>query len=278
VTFFEIVCVCVVGLTMVVRLQHREAGDRALGRWLGVALLAFATEASCIRLYGFYFYDPYRWHTYVVYLPIVVAAIWPMVIDSAYALSRGVLGKDDRRAPLLGAAVVFADACLIEAIAVNSGLWAWTEPGFFGVPPIGVVGWAVFAGGIMAVWSLADRSRWSVGREIGATLLVPLATHAVLLAAWWGALRWVSAPLPDWAVAGVAALNGAVVTLEILRRRSALDIPPHVMLLRIPAALVFAWLLLFDVGAYAPLWIFAAAFAAPYIALTPWKRIGAVAR
>ena len=44
---------------------------------------------------------------------------------------------------LVGALIVLADASLIEPVAVASNLWAWTEPGLFAVPPIGILGWAI---------------------------------------------------------------------------------------------------------------------------------------
>ena len=33
---------------------------------------------------------------------------------------------------------------------MHAGLWTWTEPGLFAVPPIGIIGWAYFAGAAMA--------------------------------------------------------------------------------------------------------------------------------
>ena len=69
-------------------------------------------------------------------------------------LARAVLGappahargsRSSSRVALLGAAIVLADASLIEPIAVRAGLWRWTEPGLFAVPLVGIVGWAFFA-------------------------------------------------------------------------------------------------------------------------------------
>ena len=65
----------------------------------------------------------------------------PVVILSALELAESLTKT---RTTLLCAAIALADAALIEPVAVRAGLWRWHEPGLFGVPPIGILGWAFF--------------------------------------------------------------------------------------------------------------------------------------
>ena len=73
---------------------------------------------------------------------------------------------------------------------MHAGLWTWTEPGLFAVPPIGIIGWAYFAGAAMACLDGA--------RPVAAMVVAPLVTHVLLVASWWAAFKWLSRPLPPW--------------------------------------------------------------------------------
>jgi len=133
---------------------------------------------------------------------------------------------------------------------VRAGLWSWNEPGVFGVPLVGILGWALFAS---AVAALPRR----------AVVLAPLATHALLLAAWWGAFRWFAGEIPSApALVGVVAAVSAAIGLLLLR-------PPRVsmahLLLRAPGAAFFFALLLARPDAMLMVW--AIALAAPYVVL-----------
>lgn len=233
----------------------------ALGRYLLLALAAWIGEATCIRVYGFYAYSP-AWTLFVGPVPALVALIWPVVILSARDLARALApGASATRLALLTAGVVLADAALIEPVAVRAGLWTWTAPGPFDVPPIGVLGWAFFT--VAAAFAL-ERAGLLV-------VLAPLVTHALLLAAWWGALRWVSCPLPVWPVVVAAWLASLPLTWRAL---VAPRVPAAIVLRRAPGALFFFGLLAARGDADAPLVAFALAFAPPYLALlvTPRRR------
>ena len=82
---------------------------------------------------------------------------------------------------------------LIEPIAVHADLWRWHEPGLFSVPPIALLGWAYFAA--ISMWCFAQWHRPGPPRLRAAviqTVLPPLLVHPLLIATWWGALRWVN--------------------------------------------------------------------------------------
>jgi hypothetical protein len=165
-----------------VALQWRREGAPwrfGLGLLL-VALAGLVVEESVITLYGFYDYNP-DWWARIGHLPLLVVLIWPVVIHSAGALAEQ-LGQSQRplRMATLTGLLVLLDASLIEPVAVHAGLWYWTEPGLFSVPPIGIFGWAAFAS-LASLWLRVARGRhwlWDL-------LVVPWAlvgTHLFLLA------------------------------------------------------------------------------------------------
>jgi hypothetical protein len=129
----------------------------------------------------------------------------------------------------------------------------------FSVPVAGLVGWGLFA--FSATWLLATlrgAMRW---------LTVPLsvlATHALLLACWWGALRWVArGALPWTACAAVLAVATGVYTAAVWRRGATL--PWRELVPRAVATGFFAVLLAPRVDV--PLGVWAALFTPPWLLL-----------
>ena len=204
----------------------------------------------CIRAYGAYQYAP-SWSLFVDRVPLAVVLIWPAVVLSARAVGRAT--------GLSPGLLVLFDACLVEPIATHAGLWSWNLPGFFGVPPIGPVGWACYAAA--ACW-LLDRRPWSVAAG------APLLAHAAILAAWWGALRWVQTEIPPAAAAAISALACTAAAVIAARSRR---LPWRESIPRAAAAALFAALL-----AAAPdrrLLLYAAPFALPWLALLDWPAL-----
>lgn len=224
-----------------------------------VAAAAWVAEVSCIRLYGFYQYDA-PWLVFVDVMPLLVALIWPFVILSAREVCRS-FGLTSGLGVFV---VVLYDASLVEPLAVAARLWSWNEPGVFGVPIIGVLGWAYFA--FFALLGLERLSGW---RRVLIVLLAPLGTHLALLASWWGLLRWsLRAELPGPVLGLGSALSAAL--LLALVRRARLSAPLPVMLPRMAAAALFFGLLALRGAAVEWLPLYALPFAAPYLAATRW--------
>jgi hypothetical protein len=221
--------------------QALRRAERPAGLLLAYGLVfttAWASEQSCIELYGFYAYSP-DWSVFLGHVPLMVALIWPVVVISAWSIVRAVLGPVSPLAPLALGALVLTDAALIEPVCVHAGLWHWTHPGLFEVPPIGVLGWAFYAGLIGLTLERLERGprRWLPA----AVLCIP-GTHLLLLAAWWGLFRWVEGSIPPWPAVAVAwALS--LTACGLLWRRPA-GVPRRLMLDRSPAALFFGTLLL----------------------------------
>ncbi|PKN58337.1 MAG: hypothetical protein CVU56_06155 [Deltaproteobacteria bacterium HGW-Deltaproteobacteria-14] len=256
----ELACVAIVALYLVVRVRRDPEPRAFLLRLLVLAVGAWIGEDACIRAYHFYAYSP-RWSLFLDQVPLLIIAIWPVVIHSAWDLARR-LTRDPRHVPLVGALIVLADASLIEPIAVQSGLWWWTEPGLFAVPPIGILGWAFYAGLAMLVFGQRRRSvAW----------VFPIASggvHLLLLATWWGALRWVNGTIDPWPVVGLAWALSLTLAALSWRRGAGARVPRVELLLRVPAAgFFFVLLALHGADAWA-LVAYALAFAPPYLVMT----------
>lgn len=253
----ELICAAVVALYIVSR-SRRFPASPVLTTYAALFAAAWLGEETCIRAYGFYQYSP-GYSVWLDVVPLLIPLIWPAVILSAHDLARA-LAPRPAFVPWLTGALVFADASFIEPIAVEAGLWSWNAPGLFGVPPLGVLGWAYFA----AIAALALRGP----RPRFGWLLVAIAgTHLLLVTTWWGALRWVSAEIPwPWAVGATGTL-GAVLGVMALRSPAARAVPPSVLLSRVPASLVFVGLLAVYGRDQPALWAWAACFVLPWLCL-----------
>lgn len=235
---FQAICVVVLAAAYVLHLRMVPAGPerRAAIIELGlIALGAWLAEETSILRYRVYGY-PDWWWLKLDEVPVLIIAIWPMVVASARALVSAlfpaVVGV--RRALLVGAIVVL-DATLVEVIAVACGLWSWTLPGYLDVPIIGILGWAFYAAGV--TWAL---ERFPL-RKFLAPLIALAITHALLVASWYGLFKWASVPLPPAAtyVFALIMIAGAFYLLKRPQRRMsvALAVP------RMIASSVFVLLL-----------------------------------
>jgi hypothetical protein len=230
----------------------RKAAILATAAWIG--------EDTCIHAYGFYGYSP-AWHGAIDRVPVLVAVIWPLVILSADTLSRALAPRASAgaRAVIAGGLVVL-DAAFIEPASVQAGLWSWTVPGVFGVPLIGILGWGLFAGSALyALERLPPRA------SLGVLAIAPLATHAMLLAGWWGLFRWLPRPLPD--LGALAVVAPASIALTVTVARTGARVPKTEMVCRLVAATFFFVLLALYARNVGVLVAYAAAFAPPYFML-----------
>jgi len=231
-------------------------------RFVTIAIAGFVGETSMIAAYKTYAYSTLAWTTFLdARVPVVIVLVWPVVIDSAMMLARAVALHRPRMRPLVTALIVLADAALIEPIAVRAKLWSWTEPGIFDVPPIGIVGWAIFA--FFVAWLIETRAIAAL-----ATIVVaPLLTHATVLVSWWLVFRWMRREAMDPTLLVISATAVAVITVFVLVRRG-IRVPVRVVLQRAPGALFFFLLLVLGVAPPSrSLVLYAAAFAIPYAVL-----------
>ena len=239
---------------------------RFLSRASFVSIACWITEETCIRFYGFYSYNP-SWSLFLGHVPILIILIWPVLIHSSWNLASQLSSQQPKLIPLAAGALVCTDALLIEPLAVNAGLWAWSEPGIFHVPPIGILGWGIFA--FFSTLFFEKGTPPSVpNKTIAWTLVVPvIGTHLFLLGIWWGALRWINVDVPSVPLAGVAWVVSMVLTLNILRQGTGRHIKKKTLLLRIPPSLFFLVLLILNAGGAEILFVYVLASIPPYITI-----------
>lgn len=261
----ELACLGIVVLYLAVRVPRDPEPRRFLLRLLLITASSWLAEDVCIHLYGFYGYSP-EWSFFVDKVPILIVLIWPVVIHSAWDLARRLVSP--ARVPLVGAAIVLADASLIEPIAVKAGLWQWFEPGLFAVPPMGIIGWAFFA---WLCFLVLERKRLPAATMLA---VAPTLVHPMLLAAWWGLLRWVNGTIDPWPVVALAWALSLGLAVLAFRTRAGAHLPLAELALRVPAAGFFFVLLALHGQDEPALIAYAVAFAPPYLVLTAQARRG----
>ncbi len=278
---FQIVCVPIIGLAYALHLRGLAPGSRV--RELGVIAFLFAcawaAEETSVLRYQLYAY-PDAWWGKLDEVPVLVAAIWPMVILSARSVVRALFprARGLRLAWMVGLAVVW-DASLVEIVAVDGGLWGWREGGYFGVPPIGILGWGCFAASatLALEWALEGERPRVPQRAWLAKLAAPWValggTHALMVGLWWLAFRWIGrSAWPELSVVGFVVVSAALV-IALVRRRER--VPLLIAAPRMCAAAAFVAQLAAR-GDRAPLllWVHVGAVAAPYLATLawPWSR------
>jgi hypothetical protein len=262
----QLTALCIVLIYVLYHAAGRAEGVGFLSKASIVSMACWLTEETSIRFYGFYSYNP-SWSLFLGHVPLLIILIWPVLIHSSWDLASQLSSQWPKLKHLAAGTLVCTDALLIEPIAVNADLWAWNEPGIFHVPPIGILGWGILA--FFCTLFFENRTPPSTPtRRIGWTLLVPvIGTHALLLAIWWGALRWINMDVPSVPMAVVAWVVSMVLTLTILQQGTGRHIKKRTLLLRVPASLFFLVLLLSNVGGAEILVIYVLASVPPYITI-----------
>jgi hypothetical protein len=266
----QIACAAIVLLYAVGRLRAPGANRaQVAARLLLLACAGWVGEDTVIRAYGFYGYAS-GWWLFLDRVPLLVAVIWPIVIDSAYVLARHLVSGAGRVA-VAGGLIVLADASLIEPIAVHAHLWSWSPENarsVFDVPPIGILGWGFFACAAIASFELLESRTRPLWNDAVVVAAAPLVTHAALVASWWCTFRWVGragTPASPWILAALAWCAALPVTVAAWKTRST--VPLRVVLSRAPGAAFFFALLAATSGGRTDLVLYALAFAPPYLAL-----------
>jgi hypothetical protein len=235
-----------------------------LVRFALVLVACWMAEESCILLYKFYSYSP-DWSLFLDKVPLLIVLIWPVIIHSAWDLASQLLHPGHKFVPLATGAIVCSDAALLEPVAVNAGLWSWSEPGIFHVPLIGIVGWGYFAFCCTLMFHWAMGPRPSKGWTLLFLLAAVVGTHLLLFTSWWGALRWVNRFNSNIFAVGIVWALSIALVCTILRRGTGRRVQRKALLLRLPAALFVFLLLALNAGGSALLVVYALAFVPPYL-------------
>jgi len=262
----QLIALCIVLIYVLFHTVARAGAAGFLSRATIVSVACWITEETCIRFYGFYSYNP-SWSLFLGHVPLLIILIWPVLIHSSWDLASQLSSQYTKLKPFAAGALVFTDALLIEPVAVNAALWSWSEPGIFHVPPIGILGWGIFA--FFCTLFFEKGTQLSTEKtRIGLSLVVPvIGTHVLLLGIWWGALRWVNMDLPSVPLAGVAWVVSMILTLTILRQGTGRHIKKKTLLLRIPASFFFLVLLVSNAGGAEILVVYVLASIPPYITI-----------
>ncbi len=237
-----------------------------LTRFVLVSVACWMAEESCILLYKFYGYSP-SWSLFLDRVPLLIILIWPVIIHSAWDMASQLLHPGHKFVPLAAGAIVCTDAALLEPVAVNAGLWSWSEPGIFHVPLIGILGWGYFAFccTLMLDWTI--RPHPSKGGTLLLLLAAVVGTHLLLFTSWWGALRWVSQFDNKVFAVGIVWVFSLALVYMILRRGTGRRVQRKALLLRLPAALFVFLLLALNAGGSGLLVLYALAFVPPYLTM-----------
>jgi uncharacterized membrane protein len=182
----QLLCMAIVACA--VALLVKRHGRGVLLAYATLAIAGWVGEETCIRFYKFYSYSD-DWWLHLDCVPLLITLIWPLVILSARDVARALGASSLRALTAAVFAIVVVDASMVEIIAVAGGMWSWAEPGYLGVPLIGILGWGFFAGATLAWIDYCERS--SKPSWIPFAIVVgPVATHALLVVTWWACFRW----------------------------------------------------------------------------------------
>jgi hypothetical protein len=259
--FLEPVAFVIVGIYLFFTLRSNGGWSSELKSLGLLSIASWAAEEWAVSLYKFYGYSS-AWSVYLGHVPLMVVLIWPVIIHSARDLADQLCrGKGYLVTSALSGGIVLTDALFIEPVAVRAGLWGWHEPGVFGVPLIGLLGWAYLA---FTCVFLLER----MGKGWHRLLVAPAApagTHLLLLISWWGGLKWLNTPLSPLSAATGAWALSSFLLLILLRTGGGKRVTKKTLLVRIPGALFFFILLALNARGSLPLLVYALAFIPPYL-------------
>ncbi len=262
----QLTALALVTFYVLFRIIDQAEPKQFLARFALVSVACWVVEESCILLYKFYSYSP-SWSLFLDQVPFLIILIWPVIIHSAGDLASQLLRPQHKFVPLVAGAIVCTDAALLEPVAVNAGLWSWNEPGIFHVPPIGILGWGYFTFCCTFVLQRAMRPNRSKWRALLLLMFPVFGTHLLLLATWWGALRWVNTSANTLVAVGAVWVLSLALVYTILQRGAGRHVERKALLLRLPAALFVFLLLVLDAGGSGLLVVYALAFVSPYLTM-----------
>jgi hypothetical protein len=191
-------------------------------------------------------------------VPLIGVLGWALFAAAAVAVREVV---DARRAP--GSAR--QKSCGTSAAASRLGSAEAELSCFLGAPPRTP---KAAPAPLPSAASMVERQPGGTRRQAWNAMAVgiaPLATHAALVAAWWGLFRWFHGGWRPWVPAAVAWCVLAPVTAGAWRKGE--NVPLGVVMTRAPGAVFFFVLLGLTARDRLDLVAYALAFAPPYVAL-----------
>lgn len=206
-------------------------------RLAALAVAGWVAEQSMIRAHGYYFYPP-GLSLQIGHVPLVVVLAWPVVLDASFTVARRVTNDPWTRV-LATAALVGVLASVWQPLAVHLQLVRWNASGPLGVPPVAMLGTAIFGGATARL--LLDTDAESPIGALADVLAAVGATHVGVLACWHAGLWRLEHPVEPSTVLLAAAIIGIGASVIVLRR-------PIVLPRRVVAVAALALALLFVVA------------------------------
>lgn len=245
--------------------------------YFAIGVGGWVCENSAIEWYDYYHYSPDTWTLYLGHMPIEVCIIWPQVIFGVRRLLRTRISG--LKLVLIGSVEIFFQALFIEICNVQAGLWSWSQSNIFGVPIIGVLGWAAFGGAALfclEVQESALQKPWksdivSVFKRhmwVMIPVLSMVSVHATLIVSWkYLGFDWLSTIDFDPAncvVGAFALVSLAMISFTYLHFTTQFRIRPSEEIPRLVAASVLMWELL-HLRPSLELLIFSVTMSGPYM-------------
>jgi uncharacterized membrane protein len=131
---------------------------RGPGLLAAAGALGFATEVVGVatgRPFGHYTYSD-RLGPRVGGVPVAAAAAWAMMARPSWVVAGLISRRRCARVALAAGALTAWDVFLDPRMA-REGYWDWPDGGRYeGIPATNFAGWLITAGGVFALWALAD--------------------------------------------------------------------------------------------------------------------------
>lgn len=214
-----------------------------LKKFITVSAASWVVEETSIRIYHFYQYSP-DWNLFIGHVPVLVILVWPLVIHSGWELASQFFTEYKLTHHLVAALIIWIDASLIETISVKSGLWSWNGTGFFGVPFIGICGWAYFAFLSGFILRLNRERKTGAGKIFIIFIFVVFGTHVLIIGTWWLIFRYILFPVNPAFTTALAWTLSLLFIFTMNRKNVGVNVDSKVLLIRIPPALIFLTLYL----------------------------------
>jgi putative membrane protein len=137
-------------VSVVLALQVTWSAERVALSVLTIAIVAFGAEVLGVSSgipFGRYEYTD-ALAPQIIGVPILISLAWVMMLAPSWAVAWSIMGNSGSRAvhALLSGLTFSAWDLYLDPQMVDHGLWTWLQPGgYFGVPWINFVGWAVTA-------------------------------------------------------------------------------------------------------------------------------------
>jgi hypothetical protein len=262
----QIIGLIIVAVYLVHRIYREDTPCLFIFRFITLSAASWVSEEAAIQIFQFYHYNP-AWRLFLGHVPVLVIVAWPAVIYSEWELATQLLVEKKSLIPSAAAIIVWFDASLIEVIAVKAGLWSWRIPGIFGVPLIGIFGWAYFTYLSVLLLEKKKEKKGLITDMLAIFIFPVIGTQGLLLGTWWIFFRWIHSPIHPMVAAGTAWIVSLFLVLVVLQDRLGISIERRILTIRILPSLFFT-ILLFKVAADAKmLMAYVFAFIPPYLIL-----------